>query len=75
MSEEQRLRDEAARAERWALAMTDRQMTERLMQIARDYLRRADELQRAAGGGLRRGLPVFPFIGTDRLCPGLTSVI
>ncbi len=46
MSEEQRLRDEAARAERWALAMTDRQMTERLMQIARDYLRRADELQR-----------------------------
>jgi hypothetical protein len=46
MSEEQQLRDEAARAERWAHAMTDAQMTERLMQIARDYLRRADELQR-----------------------------
>lgn len=48
MSEEQQLRDEAARAERWAHAMTDTQMTERLMQIARDYLRRADELQRQA---------------------------
>jgi hypothetical protein len=46
MSEEQRLRDEAARAERWARALVDQQMTERLMQIARDYLRRADELQR-----------------------------
>ena len=45
MSEEQRLRDEAARAERWAHAMTDTKMTERLMRIAQDYLRRADELQ------------------------------
>ena len=60
MSEEQRLRDEAARAERWALAMTDRQMTERLMQIARDYLRRADELQRQPAAGFRTVYRFFP---------------
>jgi hypothetical protein len=46
MSEVQRLRDEAARAERWARALSDTRMIERLKQIVREDLRRADELQR-----------------------------
>jgi hypothetical protein len=46
MSEVQRLREEAARAERWARAMTDARLVDRLMRLAREYARRADELQR-----------------------------
>lgn len=46
MSEVQRLREEAARAERWARSMTDASMVERLVNLAREYTRRADELQR-----------------------------
>lgn len=45
MNEVQLLRDEAARAERWARALSDTRMVEQLKQIARDYLRRAEELQ------------------------------
>jgi hypothetical protein len=44
MSEEQRLREDAARAERWAWAMSDPLLTERLMRLAKEYTRRADEL-------------------------------
>ena len=46
MNEVQRLRDEAARAERWAQALSDTRMVEQLKQIAKDYMRRADALQR-----------------------------
>lgn len=45
MSEEQQLREDARRAERWAGAMTDPLLTERLRRLAREYTRRADELQ------------------------------
>lgn len=43
--EEMRLREEAQRAERWARALTDTRMAERLLDLAREYTRRADELQ------------------------------
>jgi hypothetical protein len=42
-----RLRDEAARAERWARAIPDASMVERLLDVASEYRRRADDLQRA----------------------------
>ena len=44
MSEEQQLREDAKRAERWARSMGDPQLTERLMRLAGEYTRRADEL-------------------------------
>jgi len=46
MREVQYLRDEAERAERWARAIGDQVIVERLRLIARDYHRRADELER-----------------------------
>ena len=46
MSEVTRLREEAERAERWARALTDARLVERLLDLAREYARRADELQR-----------------------------
>jgi hypothetical protein len=46
MSEVQQLREQAERAERWARAITDARLVERLLDLAREYARRADELQR-----------------------------
>jgi hypothetical protein len=45
MSEVQHLREQAERAERWARAITDARLVERLLDLAREYARRADELQ------------------------------
>jgi hypothetical protein len=45
-NEEMCLRNEAQRAERWARALTDARMVERLLDLAGEYTRRADELQR-----------------------------
>jgi hypothetical protein len=42
-----RFRDEAARAERWARAIPDTRMVERLLDVASEYRRRAEDLQRA----------------------------
>ena len=44
--EEMRLRNDAQRAERWARALTDARMIERLLDLALEYTHRADELQR-----------------------------
>jgi hypothetical protein len=49
-NEEIRLRCEAQRAERWARALTDARMIERLLDLAREYTRRADALQRRPAG-------------------------
>jgi len=46
MSEVAKLREEAERAKRWARAITDARLVERLLDLAQEYARRADELQR-----------------------------
>ena len=62
MSEEQQLREDAKRAERWARSMGDPQLTERLMRLAREYTRRADELLQQQPLPVNRRFTPFPVL-------------